>query len=531
MKKFDYIFWGSIAFYILNGLISFLILSFTTSSQSLLQFLALSIILIIFTTRIILPKISKKPPKLAFFLEFAPFSLFIYILVLSTGGLTSPFLVLTHLFAIATAFLFTPKLSASYVFITILFLMGYLIYDPTAQLQIAKNPALPFFYALIYFAILPFSQYISKIYHQKDAWVQDLSNMLATSKKQEENLLKNIQDAVIALSPNMTISFINWAFSEKFGFREKDVISKKIDEVLKFRDKDGSNLDAGNLQLNAVISTKNEIHISNVQIIKKDGNYLRVSIKAVPVIDNSSKVVGLLIIIKDYSIKDLALFSYYDSVAAKLSSYSPNKLVAIARDLLLFLSLESGIEKLSSFINVTKILENEIYNLKSVSFKKGVTFKTPHQSEKPLMFKQKVVAPQISGTLPDVFIQGTENLLNKAFFELIKVAIALAFKDSTIYTSIDIKTDTLSVNLLVKSDLPSEKLNLLHLKFFNEFLKDESFKDFTGLEINLVENIFEMHGGSLNIKKVEKGILLSVNLIHHEASSQYKNILKISEKN
>ena len=109
---------GSILYILATGAISLGVIKLTTTIDALLQALAFSTVLIIFTTRVILPKVKSISPHLTYFVEFIPLSLFVYLLVFSTGGLSSPFLVLTHLFAIAMAFLIAPSVSVSYVLIT-----------------------------------------------------------------------------------------------------------------------------------------------------------------------------------------------------------------------------------------------------------------------------------------------------------------------------------------------------------------------------------------------------------------------------
>src|SRR3990170_804093 len=208
---------GSILYILATGLISLAVVKFTTTIDALLQALAFSTVLIIFTTRVILPKIRIISPHLTYFVEFIPLSLFVYLLVFSTGGLSSPFLVLTHLFAIAMAFLIAPSVSVSYVLITAALVIFNVRTDPSAQALISESPFAVGLYILAYVAILPFSQYIARLYQQQGQWAQKLSQMLTTSKKQEANLLRNITDASLVVSPGLIIFFVNDVGVEKTG--------------------------------------------------------------------------------------------------------------------------------------------------------------------------------------------------------------------------------------------------------------------------------------------------------------------------
>ena len=206
---------GSIAYILATGLVSLSVVKFTTTIDALLQALAFSTVLIIFTTRVILPRIHSYSAKLTYFVEFIPLSLFVYLLVFSTGGLSSPFLVLTHLFAIAMAFLIAPSVSVSYVLITAALVIFNVRTDPSAQALISDSPFAVGLYILAYLAVLPFSQYIARVYQQQGQWAQKLSQMLTTSKKQEANLLRNITDASLVVSPGLIIFFVNDVGVEK----------------------------------------------------------------------------------------------------------------------------------------------------------------------------------------------------------------------------------------------------------------------------------------------------------------------------
>ena len=522
MENQKKILFGSVAYILATGLISLAVVKFTTTIDSLLQALAFSIVLIIFTTRVILPKIRSFSPRLTYFVEFIPLSLFVYLLVFSTGGLSSPFLVLTHLFAVGMAFLITPAVSIAYVFITLLFLGYFTFGDIINQSIIFESPFTVFLYMLAYVAVMPFSQYIARIYQEQGQWAQKLSQMLTTSKEQEANLLRNITDAVLVISPAFIISFSNDPATKKTGFPRRELLGQKLDDVFKFKDNLGKNLSFDKLPFTSVVKTRSEFSVNELQITKKGDGFWRINLKVSPIIDHEGKVIGLLLIIKDFSQKDLTLGSYYDKITRKLTTENQTKITAIARDLLLLLSLDAGIEGLSQFINFSQIVEDEVYSLQRANFKKDVAIEIGKDSQQTLKPKGTIISPQKHALVQTAYILGNQNLLKVAVAYILKIALSITLKGNSLILDISPAADVVKLDILSNSQMPQEKLDLLFQKFFNEFLDLGELTDFTGLEIAIAKEIFEKHGGDLKIKQTEEGLLFSATLIRHEAQSQTK---------
>ena len=228
----------------------------------------------------------------------------------------------------------------------------------------------------------------------------------------------------------------------------------------------------------------------------------------------------MLLVIKNFSQKDLTLGSYYDKVAQKLTQESQGKIAAIARDLLLLLSLNAGVEGLSQFLNFTQIVEDEVYGLQKTNFKNAPTIIIGKNSQETLEPRGKIISPQKHGNIQTVYILGNQNLLKVAVTYLLKTALSLAPKESTVVVNLSPQTDLVKLDILVDSQFPQEKLDLLFQKFFNEFIAIDNFKNLTGLEVAICQEVFEKHGGDLKIKQTENGILFSATLIRHEAADQ-----------
>lgn len=502
----------------LAGLFSLFLIRTEISLQTLLQVIAAVILLVVLITRFVFKKIAAKNKTQALLVESLAISLFIYVLVFSTGSLTSPFLALTHLYAIGVAFLISWQITVSFVFITVAFLILSIRFDPSVSAQLVESQFTLILYFLAYLAILPFTNFLAKIYRQKEAWVEELSQMLTTSKKHQETLLKNIEDAVVVISNDFVISFVNEAFQNKTGFSQNDLIGKKFFEVFTIKDDSGSTLESEKLPFAAVTATKNEVKVDKLQISTKGANFLRINLKILPVIDHTGQVLGLMVIIKDLDEKESASTSHLEKVQEKLLAMPPDKLKETARDLLLALELESGtVEGLSSFINISDTVEKEMQNLGKLAREKGINLTCPSPATDTVLPKGKIIISEKHCTFPAVYVLANEKLLTAAIHRLLKVAIYLAQTQDEVHADVQTTTDVVKFELLVgNKKITQEQINLLANKFFNEDLKIANLENCTGLEIVIAKEIFEKHGGVLRIVKNPKGVLISATLIRPE---------------
>lgn len=523
MQKLNVIVWGSLVTFAAAGLISTQVITRTESIESLLQVLAVTILIIILVTRFVLPRFQDKRPQLAYFIQFAPLSLFVYLLVFSTGGLASPFLILTHLFAIGMAFLISPATSMSYVLITAFFIIINISNDPTAYQLIGESPFAVLLYALAYGAILPFSQYIAKIYKQKDAWVSELSEMLVTSKQEEERLLKNIEDAVVVISRENKITFVNKAVGEKFGYKESDLSVKNFFEALKFKDNTGNNLPGEKLPLAGVFATKNEARVDKLQVLAKDGEYKRVNLKILPVIEHTGEVPGVIVIFKEYSEREASQSETFEKIGATLPKNPPERLRVLAQDLLLMLQLDSqATEGLSEFVDIARILEKEMFRFSEAAKSKKVRLFYPSPVNTTTLPKSaRVILPERKTSFESVFTLASQKLLVKAFDRIFRFALIASRQEATLETSVVVEKDVVRISFLLDTDsLTDDKVPLLFNKFGTQTTGQKSLSAATGLEIPIAESIFEKHGGNLKIEKKDGKVLITANIVKPEVNYQ-----------
>ena len=176
-----------------SGVGSSLILGGDFSLGNIVQIFVILIILIIIIIRFRFWQIDHSSKNLLLFLILFPVVLFIYLLVLSTGGFESPFLILTHFFSIGLAFLISPRISIAYTVATMITIVFPLVQDQTVAEFTSRSFFVTALYFLAYLVLIPLSYILAREYKFREEWSKILELEIATSNKQEEELLKNIK--------------------------------------------------------------------------------------------------------------------------------------------------------------------------------------------------------------------------------------------------------------------------------------------------------------------------------------------------
>src|SRR3989344_1028090 len=239
---------GLIAFiyFLLIGTASSYILKKDISLELLMQIFTILLIFIGIITKFVLPKIKKPVKNYIIPLALLPIVLLIYLLILSTGILFSPFLILSHFFAIGVAFLISPQISVSFILSTFILFVVHLIFENSLCQFLSNNSFLAIIYTISYLGLIPFSYILAKEYKIKEEWLAILENQIATSQIEEEQLLKNIQEAVILINNNFDILYTNQTAQNLFKLGA-NVINQNFYKVFNLKDTGGRNLFAYSL--------------------------------------------------------------------------------------------------------------------------------------------------------------------------------------------------------------------------------------------------------------------------------------------
>lgn len=523
----------SVAFLLLMTLAGFISLSLLQTDitlATLMQIISLLTILILISTRILFPKIRQKfGTKVAYFVEGFPVILFVYLLILATGGISSPFLVLTHFLALAVAFLLSPQLAVEFIFTTMILLGIHIYFDIAAQKFVAENIFAIILYFIAYLALVPISYAIAKEYKFKEEWARLLEKEITTSQTQEEELLKNITDALIVLSRKLEIVYLNEAAKELLGFG-KEILGQDLFRAFSFKDEVGRNLERHFLPFEQTMSLQVQQRLENIQILSKKGRYFRVNIKILPLIGVEGPL-GLTLIIrptaavgkikeKKESTAVIALEKFLAFLASEKKVFfdlektvsEKNKieklitqneeLETLAQDFIYALKLESGeIGSLWSLCDLGKIAQEVIFWEGEKARNLGVTLASNSDEEKsiPLQPKniilQSVAAQRI---FPEVYVVGNVSWIHDGLRRVLELAILLCKAGSQVEVEVKEEGDIGQVVISITTDKVQHGLELdLFEKFYGELANLPELASTSGLGGFIAKSLIDRMGGNI----------------------------------
>lgn len=518
-------------YFLVLGILAIYILESAISLQTIMGTFIFLMILVIIASRIIF---SQKLTKNALGkIGLLPIAFFIYLLVLSTGGLSSQFIILTHFFSIALAFLFSPQISTSYVGATLALLLFIITQKPHQQF-LADSPFVISLYFIAYIALIPFAYIIAREYKVKEEWAKILEEQIATSKAQEEDLLKNITDSIIVLNTKLEIAYTNKATIDILGFGN-EIIGKDLFKVFSFRDKEGRALQPYSLPLAQTLDSRAQFTLEDIQIQNKQKQFVRFDIKILPIIQQTGPL-GLMLVLRNRSLQEQAaqkkqttallslarFLSFLNDQKRKLEilqGKTPQRgevnyilkenamLENIASDFIYVLRLESGeIGALSSLIDLGQLTEDLLLDLKSQAKQKNLTLLrlTPQKQTPLVQPKGNLRLVREKETFPKVYIIGNIVWLKDGLMRIFELIFLLSQTGKEVGVQVDREEGQGVIRIFAPIytfwGASSSLMPELFEKFYGKLRDWPELAGSTGLEGYIAKSLIERMGGSLRFE-------------------------------
>lgn len=231
-------------------------------------------------------------------IQFALFitSLFVQLLVISTGGFLSPFLILIHLYTLAVSFLLSIQGSLSFLFLTLGILVIQTVLNSQQFATLKSDPGSYLLYVVSFLVIVPISQFITKRYHLKE----DLSVLLSKQVKVGQTILESMHELVFVTDKALKIVIINEAFEKTLKLTKQQVLGKSFFEVLDLKDEQGQSANLVSLPIDKVLTDKTTRIVSGFYLYTqgKAAPYV-VSIQIHPILDIQGKIEQISFVITE----------------------------------------------------------------------------------------------------------------------------------------------------------------------------------------------------------------------------------------
>ena len=157
---------------------------------------------------------------------------FIQILVLATGGLQSPFLILVHLLMIGISFLFSFAISLLFLFASFIVIFVDMSFYRDVFQSVLSDPNTILLQIISLLSIIPLAYIVSQQYHAKEL----VSRFLQKKVERDEAILSNVSEMIIITDNQGRILSVNDAATRTLQQSQAELLEKSLFNVLLMRD-------------------------------------------------------------------------------------------------------------------------------------------------------------------------------------------------------------------------------------------------------------------------------------------------------
>jgi PAS domain S-box-containing protein len=215
-------------------------------------------------------------------------------LVIDSGSVSSPFLILLPLTLLFSSIFGMGGIIAGLLSISVIITAQYinsgLDYSSIAMLAMAT--ALPFAISPFLWRIVDDKQEVKTV----DRITQSIATELSEVADKSEVVINAIGDGVVAINSQGVLQLINPAAQEIMGWGKQDALALNYKSVLQLVDNKNQPLDPQRDPIAQALNTNQEVRTSDLTLKTKSGKKLQISLVASPVGATGS---GIIVVFRD----------------------------------------------------------------------------------------------------------------------------------------------------------------------------------------------------------------------------------------
>lgn len=505
--------------FLLSSLISLTLIYYKTSTRSLQQIMItlLVIILLLFNR-----SISSKIRPFLFGMDRLVILLLIativQLIVISTGGFLSPFLILLHFFIIGTSFLLNIRTSASFLVFSLVVLAANVWLNQNLFLLFKDDPFSIVLYFVSFIVIIPLAQLLSKNYYIKDVLSKILSENLYLGQQREESIVQNLNELVLVADKDAKILSINQAVEQTVKMSAGQILGSSLFDLLPIKYKGKDKPSAENLSVEQLLADKTTRIIDDFSLNRPGMAPVPVRIQIHPVVDLKNEVSQFVFVVKDRRLEHIypdvhqdlslahkkhqAIFEEFiktiDRTGLGNLKVKAELLRKIEEDLLIAQEIEDHpIKENISFPDVAELCRNSLALKKEFadSLNVATQFSLPveESAEKSLLsLKDQRVSAQVL-RISDFSVPVDPRWLQIILEKLLDLAILLASGQKTASVRILLsRRDVKTINVEIVSSYPAAASNLegkLLSQYFGSLEKETNLGLGSGLEGLIAQSV------------------------------------------
>src|SRR3989344_1361875 len=287
--------------FIISSAITLTLVYLNVSTRTLQQIITLLLVVIlILLNRFIFSRVKQTLNHWSRLILLLLSALIVQLVVLSTGGFFSPFLILLHLFTLGTSFLLNLKASISFLIFSVITLIANIWVSQNLMMLFKEDPFSFALYLVSFIVIIPLAQLLTHSYHIKDTISKILSENLYQAQLKEESILKGLKELVIVTDRELKIMSINQSVEKIVKLSNAEVIGKNLLDILPLRNKDNSKANMESLAINQILTDKTSRIIKDLYIESgTKAATLPITIQARPITDSKGQVKQLVFVVSE----------------------------------------------------------------------------------------------------------------------------------------------------------------------------------------------------------------------------------------
>lgn len=513
-----------------------ILLNYSIKSPFILQkTIALPIlILLLIIYRTSLPSWRQLINKVNNWIMLATVTIFIQLILLSTGGIKSPFLIFIHLFTIGISLIFNFSVSLLFMLASCIIIAFDISSQQNLLMFILNDPYTTILQISSLIPIIPVSYIISQHYHFKDK----LSKMLHSQVIRDETIFANIEELIIITDTKLRILSINDAVEKSIQKSDTQMIGQPIFEILLMKDNKGKLINKETFLPDDKNSPKNisdEFILINSRLPQR-----KIHLLMQPIKDPENKINQISFIISNLNQKNQKLDTHsvtlskaktkYDAISEKVKQeLLNNSLSQVRMEIILLEKIENDIYTLQTLKDNFKNNDKTHVDISQLC-KQTVLREQDFASElkvpiefKILDFGVEDIAPLTVKNFPanpDQFTGPFFTVLTdiKRFTIIIKkllnIGIFLASTETNPFVSLTIQRDnknTITIKITSSCPaLPEKELAGITSAYYNELYNKTNLHIGSGLEGYLAKTLCDELNIPLDIKYKDNTITFTL---------------------
>lgn len=303
---------------LISSAISLVLLYYNVPTKNIQQLISVLIIaILILLNRFIFPRTKRGITLWVRLTSLFLGALIVQLIVLSTGGFFSPFLILIHMFALGSSFLLNLPSSVVFLLFSLIVLVANIWWSANLMMLFKDDPFSVALYFASFVVIIPLAQLLNSSYYIKDILSRILSEKLNLGQQREESILRGLNELVLVTDKDLKLLSVNQAVEKVIGLSSPQILNQKLLDILPLKCKDGSRPTPQKLSVPQMLSDRSARIMEDFYLdTELEGARTPVTVQARPIADLNDKVSQIVFIIKESQLESIYSTMHADLDAA-----------------------------------------------------------------------------------------------------------------------------------------------------------------------------------------------------------------------